>query len=86
MCAYDARSEHLVDLLRGESMLTTVRAVVRNGKIELVEDVEIAEGTEVLITVLSNDEAEFWLESGHSALAGVWNNDEDDVYAELLKK
>ena len=68
-------------------MLTTVRAVVRDGEIELLEDVHIAEGTEVIVTVLSNDEADFWQQaSNHGALAGVWNNDEDDVYVELLKE
>lgn len=67
-------------------MLTTVRAVVRDGRVELLENIEVAEGTELLVTVLSNDEAEFWLESSHSVLASVWTNDEDDIYAELLKE
>ncbi len=29
---------------------------------------------------------EFWLPTSDSALDGIWNNEEDDVYAELLKK
>lgn len=70
---------------KGKIMLTTVRAVVRSGRVEILEGIEIAEGTELLVTVLSNDEAEFWLESSRSTLASVWNNDEDDIYAELLK-
>ena len=35
-------------------MLTTVRAVVRRGKIELIEEIHIPEGTELLVTVLTD--------------------------------
>jgi len=66
-------------------MLHTVRAVVREGKIELLEKVEIPEGTEVLVTPLVN-ESDFWLNASASALDSVWDNSEDDVYAELLEK
>ncbi|PYS81144.1 MAG: hypothetical protein DMF67_17920 [Acidobacteria bacterium] len=66
-------------------MQNTIRAVVRDGRIELPEDVEIPEGTEVLITPLV-DEPDFWLSASQSALDSVWDNSEDDVYAELLEK
>lgn len=66
-------------------MLNTIRAVVRAGKIELLEKVEIPEGTEVLVTPLV-DEPDFWLSAGESSLASIWDNSEDDVYAELLEK
>jgi hypothetical protein len=65
-------------------MLNTVRAIVREGKIELLEQADIPEGTEVLITILSNG-AEFWLRASESSLASVWANQEDDVYEQLLK-
>jgi predicted DNA-binding antitoxin AbrB/MazE fold protein len=65
-------------------MLNTVKAIVREGKIELLEQVDIPEGTEVLVTILS-DEAEFWLRAGESSLTSVWDNKEDDVYEQLLK-
>lgn len=65
-------------------MLNTIRAVVREGKIELLEKVEIPEGTEVLVTPLL-DEPVFWLAASESALDSVWDNAEDDVYAELLE-
>jgi hypothetical protein len=29
---------------------------------------------------------EFWLSASESSLNEIWNNEEDDVYAELLKK
>ena len=60
-------------------------AVVREGKIELLEQVEIPEGTEVLVTPLV-DESGFWLNASESSLDSIWDNVEDDVYAELLEK
>jgi hypothetical protein len=41
-------------------MLNTVKAIVKEGRIELMEQVHIPEGAEVLVTILSDD-AEFWL-------------------------
>jgi len=64
-------------------MLNTVRAVVRNGKIELLENIEVPEGAEVLVTVLSNGD-DFWLLASESSLSAIWDNSEDDIYAELL--
>jgi hypothetical protein len=66
-------------------MLNTIRAVVREGKIELLEKVEIPDGTEVLVTPLI-DEPDFWMNVSESSLDSVWDNSEDDVYAELLEK
>ena len=65
-------------------MSNAIRAVVRGGRIELLEKVEIPEGTEVLVTPL--DEAEFWLKVSDSSADSVWDNSEDDVYADLLEK
>ena len=65
--------------------MDTIRAVVREGKIELLEEVEIPEGTEVLVTLLP-DESDGWLKASESSLGAVWDNSEDDVYAELLEK
>jgi hypothetical protein len=66
-------------------MMNTIRAIVREGKIELLEEVDIPDGTEVLVTPLV-EEPEFWLGASESALDAVWDNSEDDVYAELLEK
>ena len=66
-------------------MMNTVKAIVREGKIELLEQADIPEGTEVLVTILS-DAAEFWLRASESSLASVWANQEDNVYEELLKR
>lgn len=43
-------------------MLRTIWAVVREGKIELLEDVPLPEGTKLLVTLMPNeDEQQFWL-------------------------
>ena len=59
---------------------------VRQGKIELLDSTDLVEGTQVLVTLIANDEAEFWLQASQVSLNAVWDNAEDDIYAELLKK
>ena len=63
-------------------MLHTVWAVVHDGKVELSEDVNLPEGARLLVTVLPEDDNEFWLAAGQKSLAAVWDNAEDDVYAQ----
>lgn len=68
-------------------MLNTLWAVVRGEKIELLEKAVIPEGTKVLVTILTTDnESEFWLKASQVSLDTIWNNTEDDVYAQLLKE
>ncbi|WP_414512395.1 hypothetical protein [Nostoc sp. PCC 9305] len=62
-------------------MLKTLWATVREVKIELLESEELAEGTRVLVTLLPDDETEFWLQTSQTSLSSVWDNAEDDVYA-----
>ncbi len=65
-------------------MLKTLWATVRQGKIELLERSELPEGAKVLVTLLPDEEAEFWLQASQTSLDTVWDNTEDDVYAQLL--
>jgi hypothetical protein len=62
-------------------MLKTLWATIRLGKIELLESTELPEGTKVLVTLLPDDEAGFWLEASQISLDAVWDNNEDDMYA-----
>jgi len=66
-------------------MLSTLPAIVHEGKIELLEPIDLREGTRVLVTVLPDEDTQFWLQASQSALAAVWGNDEDEVYAQLLE-
>jgi len=67
-------------------MINTIWAVIRDGKIIPLEDVNVPEGTRALVTLLPEDDAGFWLAASESSLSEVWGNTEDDVYAELLEK
>jgi hypothetical protein len=66
-------------------MPKTVRAIVREGKIEFLEPVELPEGANVLVTLLPDEEAEFWLRASQVSLDAIWDNPEDDVYGKLLE-
>ena len=67
-------------------MLRTFLGTVRQGKIELLDSADLVEGTQVLVTLIANNEVEFWLQASQVSLNAVWDNAEDDIYAELLKK
>lgn len=68
-------------------MLNTVRAIVRGGKIELLESVNLPEGSELLVTILSEeDESLFWVNASLSSLQQIWDHPDEDVYGELLEK
>jgi hypothetical protein len=67
-------------------MLQTVWAVIHDGKIEPLEDVAFPEGAKVIVTWLpEEDEPLFWLSASETSLADVWENAEDNIYAELLQ-
>jgi hypothetical protein len=65
-------------------MPKTVWATFRQGKVELLEQMEVPDGTRVLVTILPEQEEEFWLQSSKVSLDAVWDNEEDDVYSQLL--
>ena len=66
-------------------MKERIRAVVNEGRIEPLEKLDVPDGTEVLVTILSNGD-DFWLNASESSLSAIWDNSEDDVYAELLQR
>jgi hypothetical protein len=65
------------------AMIKTLWATVRQGKIEPIDSTELPEGSRVLVTLLPDDEAEFWLQASQRSLNEVWDNIEDDVYTPL---
>ena len=66
-------------------MINSVWAVVHNGRIEPLQKITAPEGTRVLVTLILEDEAEFWYAASSASLDAVWDNAEDDRYAELLE-
>ncbi len=67
-------------------MLQTTWATVQAGQIRLSDDLELPEGTKLLVTILPEDESQFWLGASQTSLAAVWDNAEDDAYAQLLEE
>jgi len=67
-------------------MLSTHQAIVHNGEIKLLEQVDLPEGAKLLITILQDDESDFWLAASQSSLEGIWDNPEDDIYEQLLER
>jgi len=66
-------------------MLHSMWAIVHDGKIELIEPAQLPEGVRVLVTILPEHEDAFWQQASARSLAEVWDNTEDDVYAQLLE-
>lgn len=68
-------------------MFKTVRAIVKNGQVELLENIQLSEGTKVLVTLIDEENREqFWVDASQKALDKVWDNEEDNIYEELLQK
>jgi hypothetical protein len=67
-------------------MMQTLWAVIQDGKIVLSEPASLPEGARALVTLLDDDDRKFVEGLSGEVLAEIWNNKEDDVYAELLKK
>ncbi len=68
-------------------MINTIWAVILEGKIVPLEEIEAPEGTRALVTLLPDEEeSDLWLAASESSLSAIWDNVEDDVYAELLEK
>ena len=67
-------------------MMQTLWAVIHDGKIELAEPATLPEGVKVLVTLMPEDESPFWTDASEKSLAAIWDNAEDDAYAQLLTK
>jgi len=52
-------------------MLQTLWATVHDGKIQLSEQVSLPEGAQLLVTVLSDESAQFWSAASQPSLDAV---------------
>jgi hypothetical protein len=65
--------------------MTTIWAVVQDGKIVPETETPLQEGARVLVTLVPDiEESDFWQGVDQDSLARVWDNPQDDVYAQLL--
>lgn len=67
--------------------MTHTKGRYRNQTIELDQPLPLPEGAEVLVVILSTDEAERegWSELGMSRLEEEWNNPQDAIYDDWKK-
>lgn len=74
--------------LRGKFiMLNTVWAEIREGKLVILGEIDAPEGTRAIVTFLDeNGDQDFWQAASTESLDEIWDNEEDDVYAELLEE
>ncbi|MGA2296986.1 MAG: antitoxin AF2212-like protein [FCB group bacterium] len=67
-------------------MLVSHQAYYKNGKIMLPKEIKIPEGSEILVTIIEKPSDDFFKKASEKSLDNIWNNKEDDVYEQLLKK
>jgi hypothetical protein len=67
-------------------MPQNIWGIVHQGKIETPEPIIFPEGAKVLVTLVTDEEVDFWNVASGQSLQAVWENTEDDVYAQLLEK
>ena len=68
-------------------MLQTLWGIVEEGGIRLLEKTSLPEGSRVIVTLLPDEEeSQYWLDVSERSLKEIWDNSEDDIYAQLLEK
>lgn len=67
-------------------MVTTVDAIYEDGKLVLQQRLPLPEHAHVRVTIDSDLEREAWLKVSENSLKRAWDNSEDDIFNELLKK
>jgi len=71
-------------------MTTTVEAIYENGMLKLPAPLPLPEKAHVTVTIqsdtASDKERGAWLKLSEDALTKSWDNPDDDVFNELLKK
>jgi len=71
-------------------MTTTVEAIYENGMLKLPAPLPLPEKTHVTVTIqsdaASDGERGAWLKLSEDSLTKTWDNPDDDVFNELLKK
>jgi hypothetical protein len=69
--------------------MQNARAVMHDGKIELLDDIAIPEGAQLVVSIVSQeeeDERAFWYAAGLPAMRALWDNDDDARYEQLLEE
>ncbi len=65
-------------------MMNSYWAKLIEGQIKLLEPIEVHEGARLLISVvLESDDSSNWQAAQMSSMKAVWDNPDDDIYAQL---
>ncbi len=72
-------------------MTTTVEAIYEDGKLVLPKPLPLPDKSHVMVTIEtrtpdSDAERAVWLTVSQESLMKVWDNADDDIFNELLKK
>lgn len=69
-------------------MPTIVRGIVRGGHVEPLEPLNVVDGTEVLVALPDQGDADeaLWRLAAHVSLKRAWESPDDDVYDALSKR
>ena len=67
-------------------MTTTMEAIYDDGKIVLPRPLSLPDKSPVRVTIELDSERASWLTLSEESLTKVWDNADDDVFNELLKK
>ncbi len=67
-------------------MMQTFQTKFKQGKILLNKEMRIPENTTLFVSFKDNSSDDLFLKASESSLDNIWNNNEDDIYEQLLKK
>ena len=66
--------------------MTSHQAIYKSGNLILPQNVVIPEGSKVIVTIVGEPKENYFIKASEEALDKIWNNNEDDIYEQLLKK
>ncbi|OGU17443.1 MAG: hypothetical protein A2X61_08995 [Ignavibacteria bacterium GWB2_35_12] len=67
-------------------MLISHQAVYESGNLKLPKDASIPDGSKVIVTVIEEPSEDYFIKASEEMLDKIWNNDNDDIYEQLLEK
>ncbi len=65
-------------------MINTIEAIVKDGQFVPIKSISLPDGTKAIVTIMGDEDNDFWMSASEESLDAIWNNNEDDIYAELL--
>jgi len=67
-------------------MIKTIKTRYKKGRVLMDKDINIPDDSVIYISYVNNEENNFYLSASQTALDKIWDNEEDDIYENLLNK